>query len=62
MTSKWIDELKEECEFTTDNQWNRIFSVLERINKLLRRAMYSTDDEQLSNDIEKEMWDIKDGK
>lgn len=55
MTSKWIEEIYKNSEYETDVNWNNIVIILEKIDKLLRKAMYSTDDENLSDEIRKEI-------
>lgn len=53
MTNKWIEEIKE--VFVSGRNLDDIVEVCERINKLLRRAMHSTDDNSLYDDIRKEI-------
>lgn len=56
MTSKWIEEAHN--NFYRNNEMGDLDSldeVLYKIDKLLRRAMFSTDSERLHDDIEKEI-------
>lgn len=58
MKSKWIDEI--ETQFYSNNKkgdLTYINETLERIDKLLRLAMYSVEDEILSDKIRKEVED-----
>ena len=55
MPSKWINELDEKSFYFERDDSEEFYSVLERIDKLLKRAMHSTDDEQLHEDIRKEI-------
>ena len=55
MTSRWIAEIAAENEFVTDRQWNKVLVVVERINKLLREACFSVDNEDLYERILKEI-------
>lgn len=60
MTSKWIKDLEDDYKFNPDNNDSGIFlenviKVAERIDKLLRKAMHSTDDENLHEEIRKEI-------
>lgn len=56
MTSKWIKEALDAPNYPWDTD-NRE-EVLKRIDKLLRRAMRETDDENLHDAIEKEIKDV----
>lgn len=56
MTSKWIDELGEEIyEDTGFNLGEVSLRILERIDNLLRRARANTNDENLYDEIDKEI-------
>jgi hypothetical protein len=57
MTSRWIKECDDETIFSTSwgDAWVELLPILERINKLLERAMLDTDDEILYEDIRKEL-------
>lgn len=51
--SKWIDTLED--IYADGGDWEDMFPVFESIDKLLRRAMLETEDEQLHDDIEAEI-------
>lgn len=55
MMSKWIEEIYNNSPYETDTNWNEIVPILERIDKLLRQAMAETDNENLSDQIRKEI-------
>jgi hypothetical protein len=53
MTSKWIEEVYEILSASAEETY--LPDVLNRIDKLLRLSMHSTDDENLSDEIRKEL-------
>jgi hypothetical protein len=56
MTSKWINDVVGKFLHNPVGQdWNDLVSTLERIDKLLRAAMLSTDNELLYDEIRKEL-------
>lgn len=57
MTSKWIEEAEEKTIWQSSwgDGWIELLPTLERIDKLLRKAMLSTDDENFSEQIRKEI-------
>jgi len=57
MTSKWIKEVKD--VFTIGFYLDDIFKILERIDKLLRLAMNSTDNEELHDKIREEIENVQ---
>lgn len=59
MQSKWIKELDENWSIDSGSAWYNIQPILERIDKLLRQAMLSTDNEALHEEIRKEVTLIK---
>ncbi len=52
MTSKWLDDI---MYVVDESELKEIMPTLERIDKLLRKAMLSTDDENFSDQIRKEI-------
>jgi hypothetical protein len=56
MTSKWIEEVENKADYYDRSiTLSLLIPILERIDKILRKAMYSTDDENLSDEIRKEL-------
>ena len=60
MPSKWINEISEFCDRQGSgaDAFFTIEEILNRIDKLLRRARLSTDDERLHDDISKELKEV----
>lgn len=56
MTSKWIEEVHN--VFNDTNEWDDVDIILERIDKILRRAKAGTDSETLLDSIEHEIYDF----
>lgn len=54
MTSKWIDELLTIAKFDRE-QLEAAAETLNRIESILRKAMLSVDDENLSDEIRNEI-------
>lgn len=52
ITSNWVKNILEAIQA---NRYDIIESEVERIDKLLRRSMQSTDDENLADQIRKEI-------
>jgi hypothetical protein len=53
MTSKWIEEIED--MYVDGDDWERILSVLDRIDGLLFQAMLSTENQNLSDQISEEI-------
>lgn len=53
MTSNWINKFKQAFPYDTED----MDTILERIDKLLRKAGRSTDDETLAEEIQREIED-----
>jgi hypothetical protein len=53
MTSKWIEEVED--MYVDGDDWERILSVLNRIDGLLFQSMLSTENQNLSDQISEEI-------